>query len=116
MELINAKIKYMLINKTFVINNIDIEQRYIIKFKNENIYINYVINYIKDNIIKKYSDLKHIKIHIEIFNRDNYIHQFIVYAMNKIHNKLSYNNRYNRLIIIYIYENDNLIFIGNVNM
>jgi hypothetical protein len=95
MNSISGKVQYMLKNKTFFICNINIEQHNIIKFKNENIYINYVINHIKDNIIKKYSNLKHIKIKIEIFDRDNYIHQFILNVMNKLHYNLLLNMRYN---------------------
>ena len=112
MNIISGNIKYILINKTFFINNIDALQHNIIKCKNDNVYIHYIMNYIKDNIFKNYNNLKNIKIKIEIFNKDNYIHQFALAINNKLCNM--FYNDYNRMILIFIYEYDKLIFIGNI--
>ena len=114
MELISGKVYYISIKNRYIIYNIDILQKNIIKFKNEDIYINHMINYIKDNIIKNCFNLKNIKIKIEIFDKNNYIHNIIINVINKLHNN-QLNNQYNRLILIYIFENNNIMFIGNLN-
>ena len=44
MNITSGIVKYTLIKKTYIIYNIDIKQRNTIKFKNENVYINYLID------------------------------------------------------------------------
>lgn len=107
MNIIDGRIDYKLLTQKIIIN-----RQYTIKFKNENIYINYMINHIKDVILRKYNNLNHIQIKIEIFNKYNHIHQFIINTLLKLYN-IDFIHK-NRLILICIYENNNLIFISNL--
>ena len=85
MNLISAKLQYISIRNTFIIYNIDTRKHNIIKFKNENIYINHVMDHIKDKILKNYPSLKHIRIKIELFDQSNSIHCFIINVMKYGH-------------------------------
>jgi len=111
---INATIQYFILNNTYFIYDIiqkKQKEQKIIKFKNENMYINYLIDYIKENILKKYSNLKNLKINIEIYDKNNNIHKFILNILN--YNQLKLYSL-NKIIIIYIKEHDKIIFIGNI--
>ena len=110
MNKINGVVNFTIFNKLFYIYKIDIKSNSIYKFKNENLHINNIIDYIKDNIIKNYPNLNNIKIKIELFNKNSPIHKFIIDIINRLNINLY---QYDRLILIYIYNNDDIIFVGN---
>ena len=110
MNKINGVVNFTIFNKLFYIYKIDIKSNSIYKFKNENLHINNIIDYIKDNIIKNYPNLNNIKIKIELFNKNSLIHKFIIDIINRLNINLY---QYDRLILIYIYNNDDIIFVGN---
>jgi hypothetical protein len=93
------------------LNDIKKEIKY---FKNTNTYFSYIIDYIKNNVIKHYPNLNLVKIQLNIFDKNNIIHRFIIKISNMIQDILNYKEKIFlcKSIIIYITYENKIIFAG----
>lgn len=99
------------------VSNVKIVEHKVVKFKTTELYINSIINYIKDNIIKYCNNLKSVTILINAFDQNNIFHKFIMTVSNIINDLLQIKEKINfkkNIFIIIIHENK-LIFCGNLD-
>ena len=77
--------------------------------------MNIIVNYIKDNIIKDCKDLKSVKVYMNIYDKKNIIHRFILAVSNIIADMLKLKNKINlkKSIFIFIMYENKLLFSGN---
>ena len=101
----------------YQINDVKIIKYQIEKFKNTDQYINIMINYIKDNIIKFLQNLKLVKIYMNICDQKNIIHRFIISVSNIIADLLNLKEtlNFNKSIFIFIIYENKLVFSGNLD-
>lgn len=86
-------------------------------FTDTNNYIRSFIEHLKNNVIKKLPNLNSVKIELNIFDRDNMLHRFIIVISNMIQDLLRLKEKIcicKSIIVSIKYENK-LIFIGNLN-
>ena len=85
-------------------------------FKSTEKYINVIINYIKDNIIKYCDDLRTVKIHMNIFDKNNIFHRLILNVSNIINDllKIERNINFKRTIFIFIHDKNKILFCANL--
>lgn len=114
-EITDALVKYT--HPDYNISDVKITNNKVIKFKSTEIYINYMINFIKDKIIKYCKDLRYVKIYINVFNKDNIIHRFFLTVYNIINDlqKKKQIINFKKNIIIVVIENKKLKFFGNID-
>jgi hypothetical protein len=86
-------------------------------FKSTEKYINVIINYIKDNIIKYCDDLRKVKIYINLFDKNNIFHRLILNVSNIINDLLQIERQINfrRTIFIFIHDKDKILFCANLD-
>jgi hypothetical protein len=86
-------------------------------FTNTNNYIRSFIDHIKHNIIRKLPNLNSVQIQLNIFDKDNILHRFIIVISNIIQDLLKYKKKINfsKSIIVSIEYENKLIFIGNID-
>lgn len=86
-------------------------------FKSTEKYINVIINYIKDNIIKYCDDLRKVKIYINIFDKNNIFHRLILNVSNIICDLLKIERQidFKRTIFIFIHDKDKILFCANLD-
>jgi hypothetical protein len=80
-------------------------------------YIKHFVDYIKENIIRKFKNLNLLEIEINTLNKNKIFHRFIVTISNMIRDLLNQKekiNLYDTLCIIIKYDN-NIEFIGSIN-
>jgi hypothetical protein len=84
---------------------------------NCNIYIKSFIDYIKDNIIKKLENLNFVKIHLNIFDKNNILHRLIITVSNMAYDllKIKKHISFNKSVFTYVTYNKKIVFIGNIN-
>jgi hypothetical protein len=111
---VSSKVTYIIDPKDYKIEHVNIIKYEKVKFKSTEIYINLMINYIKDNIIKNCKNLKLVKIFIDAFDNKNIIHRFMVNVSNIIKDFLKLNGEFNfsKTIFIFIMDGNKLLFSG----
>jgi len=94
---------------------INLKQK-LIKCKTINQFINIIIEFIKDTIIRKFSCLEKFNIKISGINNDNIYHQIILSLSEIIRKKLKIQEKinYNKSLFIIIWYENNLVFMTNV--
>ena len=116
-KIVIAKVKCFINKYDYQVSDVNIIKYQICKFSNTNKYINTEINYIKDNIIKNCKNLKLVKIYINIYDKNNIIHRFILSVSNIISDLLKIKeniNVYKSIFIFIMYENK-ILFCGNLD-
>lgn len=103
----------------FKISSIEDVKRELIYCKNEKQYIHSFIEYIKENIIRQFSDINKVQIKLYILDDTNIIHNIIIkvyHMMTKILNlKIKNINFYKSIFVIIYYEGEQ-IFLGSINL
>jgi len=86
-------------------------------FTDVNNYIRCFIEDLKNNVIKKLPNLNSVKIELNIFDRDNILHRFVILISNMIQDLLKFKQKINlcKSIIVSVEYENKLIFIGNIN-
>jgi len=110
-DFVDAKVYY---SEKLEFNRIEDLKQYRLKFKTELHYWYYVINHIKEKILIKLPDLRRAKIHINTFDKNNIIHQFILTVGEYISNLLKRKFISKYTIFIYVQYDNKIKFIGNV--
>ena len=104
-DFVSAKVYYRNSAK-LEIDRIENLKQYRMKFKTHLHYWYYVINHIKENILIKLPNLRKARIHINTFDKNNIIHQFILSVGEFIANILKKPFVLDQVIFIYVqYEN-----------
>lgn len=102
----------------FKISSIEDVKRELIYCKNEEQYIKSFIDFIKENIIRQFSDLNKIQIKLSILDDNNIIHNIIIkvyHTMTKLLNlKITNINFYKSIFVIIYYEGKN-VFMGSIS-
>jgi len=114
---VSSKVIYTIDSKDYKIEHVYIIKHEIVKFKSSDLYINLMINHIKDNIIKNCKNLKLVKIFIDVFDKNNIIHRFMVNVSNIIKDLLKLKGEldFSKTIFIFIIDNNKLLFCGNLD-
>lgn len=113
-RIITTNVRYMIRNPDYIISDVVINKDKIYNYKNTEQYLNKIINYIKDNIIKHCKDLKSVKIYMNVYEQGNIIHRFIIAISKIIADLLKLKeDTHNKSIIIYIIYDNKLIFLGD---
>lgn len=112
-----TNVKYRKDHPDYHIADVKIIKHEVIKFKTTDLYINETINYIKDNIIKYYQNLKSVKIYINIFTKNNIIHRFIINVSSIITDllKIKAEINFKRTIFIFIIYENKLVYSENLD-
>ena len=110
-DFVDATVYY---SQKLEVNRIEDLKQYRMKFKTELHYWYYVINHIKEKILMKLPDLRRAKIHINTFDKNNIIHQFILTVGEYISNLLKRKFISKYTIFIYVQYDNKIKFIGNV--
>ena len=86
-------------------------------FTDVNNYIRCFIEHLKNNVIKKLPNLNSVKIELNIFDRDNMLHRFMIVISNMIQDLLKFKQKINlcKSIIVSVEYETKIIFIGNLN-
>lgn len=91
-------------------------QKQIINCKTVNQFLNMVINYIKDEIIRQYPCFEKFKIEISSVNYENIYHRIMVSINEIMALKLNIHEiNYNKSLVIIIWYETELVFITSVN-
>jgi hypothetical protein len=92
-------------------NNIKKQKIY---FKNFNLYIQYIIDYLKNNIIKDLQNLNLVEIYLEIYDKNNLLHKFIITIQKLLSDLLNLKNQIciNKSIFIHIIYENKIKFAG----
>jgi hypothetical protein len=102
--------------ENYKINKISNFHKQIIECKTMNQYLNIIINFIKDEVIRKFPDINKLKIQISSINNDNIYHQIIMRVSKFICEKLKIKEfNYNKSVFIIIWYEKKLIFMTNIN-
>jgi len=109
-DMVIGKVHYSDPYKLHGVTNISKKRMY---FKTERLYMYYVIDHIK-NILMKLPDLRKAKIYIKTFDKGNIIHQFILTIYDYIADLLKMKFNMEHIIFIYIQYGNEIKFIGNV--
>jgi hypothetical protein len=111
---VSSKVTYIIDPEDYKIEHVNIIKYEKVKFKSTEIYINLMINYIKDNIIKNCKNLKLVKIFIDAFDNKNIIHRFMVNVSNIIKDflKLKGELNFSKTIFIFVIDGNKLLFSG----
>jgi hypothetical protein len=109
-DMVTGKVHYSDPYKLERVTNLSKKRMY---FKTESAYIYYVIDHIK-NILMKLPDLRKAKIYIKTFDKNNIIHQFILTIYDYIADLLKMKFNMEHIIFIYIQYGNEIKFIGNV--
>ena len=114
---VSAKVLYEKDPIAYKVHNVTIMKYEKQKFKSNDLYINKMINYIKDNIIKNCTNLKTVNIYINVYDKSNIMHKFIVNVSNIIKDFLEIKGELNfsKSIFIFIMEENKLIFAGGLD-
>ena len=112
-DFVDAKVYYRNSAK-LEIDRIEDLKQYRMKFKTEMHYWYYVINHIKEKILIKLPNLRKARIHINTFDKNNVIHQFILNVAEFISNILKKPFVMDHVIFIYVQYGNEIKFIGNV--
>ena len=99
-----------------VVKLIDIKNE-LKSFKNEEHYIKYFINYIKNKIIRNLPNLNLVKIELKVFDNYNILHRFILTVINMIEDYLHHTKNislYKSIIACIKYENK-IVFCGIID-
>jgi len=81
-------------------------------------YFYHIINNIKDNVIKKFENLKLIKIQLSIFDKDNIWHRLIISVSKLLVDflKLKNNIDFSKSIFVCVEYNNKPVFMANVGV
>jgi len=114
---IKSQVTYQIEPNDYKIVKVNIIKQETLTFKSTDLYINIIINNIKDNIIKYCKNLKLVKIYIDAFDKSNIIHRFIVNVSNIIKDflKIKGEINYSKFIFIFIMEGNKLLFCRNLD-
>ena len=102
----------------YELHSIDQVEKQMIQLKTEQHYIHLFVNFIKDNILKKYPDMTKITIIIKGFDKENRIHQFALSITTVLNDLYKYNICLNKSIFVCIMDKSvlpKLMFIGNIS-
>ena len=85
-------------------------------FKSVDHYIKSFIEHIKHNVIKRFSNLSLMEIHMGIFDEGNIIHRLIITVANMLQDMLKYKNRicFKQSVFIMITYEGKIAFTGNL--
>ncbi len=84
----------------------------IITFKG---FINYIVDVVKEYVLRKFKDVSKIKINVEHFDENNKLHSFIEMFHNKINDKKNIEGSVKKSVFIVVYdENDKIYFVGTI--
>jgi hypothetical protein len=120
--LCTCKTKFQIYNnfwqEYFEIKEIINLKKKLIKCKTINQFINIIIEFIKDKIIRKFYCLKKFNIKISGINNNNIYHQIILSLSEIIRKKLKIKEKekinYNKSLFIIIWYENNLVFMTNI--
>ena len=80
-------------------------------------YIQRFVEFIKDNVIRKYKDLDKIRIRVKLFDKQNSIHRFVAAIADIIKQLLQIQDNIEmyKSILVYVFYGEERVFIGHVN-
>ena len=96
---------------------IDQVETTLITVRNSEHRIHFFVNYIKDNVLKKYPDMKKITVTMKAFDKENRIHQFALSVTNMLNDLYKYNICLDKSIFLYIMQQGilpKLVFVGTL--
>ena len=99
--MISAKVYY----SGHTVNRVDEIKQQVIPFQSQEKYLHYVVNYVKDNIMKFVCNLRKTTIMVKAFDTTNVIHHMIVTVSSMIGDLLKQKIDLSKSIFIYVYEN-----------
>ncbi len=89
----------------------DIEKK-IKFFKSDNEYIRYVIENMKDTVMRRYSELPKLKIKLAVFDKNNIVHRFIVNCIMKLTDilKIVRKPKLYKTIFLFVFYEGNIVY------
>lgn len=113
----------VLLNKdysnSYKINTIEKIERELFYCKSEIDYMKKFIEILKDNVIKKVSNINNLQIKLGIFDKNNIYHTLFILAVNELSKILSLpdlvQKYFTKTIFIIIYYKNNCIFSGGLS-
>jgi hypothetical protein len=80
-------------------------------------YIKRFVEFIKENVIRKYKDLDNISIRVKMFDKNNIIHRFMVNVVNTIKDLMHIKDKidFYKSIYVSVYNGDERVFTGQIN-
>jgi hypothetical protein len=80
-------------------------------------YIQRFVEFIKDNVIRKYKDLDKIRIRVKCFDKQNSIHRFVATIADIIKQLLHIQDNIEmyKSILVYVFYGEERVFVGHLN-
>ena len=99
-----------------VVKLVDIKKT-VTRVNNVNSYIKIFIDKLKDTVIRKLPCLNLVKIELNVFDRNNILHRFIITISNMLQDLLKFKQKidFNKTIIVCILYDNEMVFIGDIN-
>jgi hypothetical protein len=75
------------------------------------------VEFIKENVIRKYKDLDKISIHVQMFDKNNIIHRFVINVINIMRDLMHIKDKidFYKSICVSVYNNNHYVFTGQIN-
>jgi len=85
--------------------------------RDTNEYIKRFVEFIKENVIRKYKDLDKIRIRVKMFDKNNIIHRFMVNVVDIIRDLMHIKDKidFYKSIYVSVYNGHERVFTGQIN-